>query len=232
MRANNFKDISGQRFSRLTVIEFAGIGKENRAMWRCKCDCGNEVIVSGKSLRTGNTRSCGCLVADLDRERNEKYIKKHGKTNTRLFGVWSSMKDRCYNKNATSYKDYGMRGIAVCEEWKNDFEAFYMWAMEQGYDPSAKRGECTVDRIDCNKGYSPDNCRLANSMQQADNRRSTRRLTFNGTTMNLSDWARFYGRHCSIFHSMSDDKVIERLKAYEAYKAEHHTDTLPRRIAL
>lgn len=232
MRANNFKDISGQRFSRLAVIGFVGIGKENRALWRCKCDCGNEIVVPGKSLRTGNTRSCGCLATDLARAKNEKYIKTHGKTNTRLFGVWCGMKDRCYNKNATNYKDYGMRGIVVCNEWRNDFESFYQWAMSQGYDPMAKRGEYTVDRIDYNKGYSPDNCRLADCNVQADNRRSTRHITFRGKTMNLTEWARYYGRHRSMFHQMSDKEVIERIMAYENYMEKHHVNSLPRRIAL
>ena len=232
MRANNFKDIKGQQFGRLTALEFAGIGKENRALWRCKCECGNEIVVPGKSLRTGNTRSCGCLVADLDRERNKKYIMKHGKTKDRLFHVWTSIKSRCQNPSATNYKYYGARGISVCDEWKNDFEAFYQWAMSQGYDPNAKRGEFTIDRIDCNKGYSPDNCRLANCIQQANNRRNTRYITVDGVRRSQAEWARYYGRGIAIFRHMSVEEAIDRIRAYERYKREHNVSTLPRRITL
>ena len=230
MRAHNFKDISGNKYERLTVIEFAGVGKENRAMWRCKCDCGNEVVVSGKSLRSGNTRSCGCLVNEHARENNDRYVKKHGKTDTRLFKVWVSMKNRCKNPNATNYADYGGRGITIWDEWDNNFEEFFDWALSQGYDPAAKRGQCTIDRIDNSMGYSPDNCRFANAAEQANNRRSTRHVTYNGIRKNLSEWARHYGRDVSIFQGMSDDEIVARIKKYEAYKREHNTPMLPRRI--
>lgn len=226
-----FIDLSGQRFGRLTVLGRAGSNKYNYATWLCICDCGKKTIVAGKSLRTGNTKSCGCLVVDDARAKNEKYIKTHGKTNTRLFRVWSSMKTRCDNPNATSYSDYGGRGITVCDEWEKDFESFYKWAMEQGYDPTAKRGEHTIDRIDSNKGYSPENCRLANSVQQANNRRSTRFITVDGDKRSLSEWARYYGRHVSIFQHMTDDEAIERIRVYEAYKREHNVTELPRRVA-
>lgn len=224
-------DISGQRFGRLTVLERVGSNKYNYATWLCICDCGKKIVVSGKSLRTGNTKSCGCLIVDDARAKNEKYIKTHGKTNTRLFRVWSSMKTRCENPNATNYALYGGRGISICEEWRNDFEAFYKWAMEQGYDPAAKRGKFTIDRIDSDKGYSPNNCRLANSTEQANNRRSTRFITVDGDKRSQAEWARYYGRDISIFQHMSDEEAIERIRAYEAYKREHNVSKLPRRIA-
>lgn len=230
MRANNFKDISGNKYGRLTVIEFAGIGKENRAMWRCKCDCGNEIVVIGKSLRSGNTRSCGCLVLDDARMKNERYIKKHGKTDTRLFRVWASMKSRCYNPKAINYADYGGRGITICDEWSNNFEAFFDWALSQGYDPEAKRGQCTIERIDNAKGYTPDNCRFATAREQANNRRSTRFVTYNGIRRSLSEWARHYGRDISLFQHMSDEEIIQRIATYEAYKREHGAGELPKRV--
>ena len=232
MRAGNFIDMTGKRFDRLQVISLARIGKDNRAVWHCRCDCGKEVDVIGKSLRNGSTHSCGCLNVENSTKRIVALNTKHGKTHTRLFRVWLSMICRCENPNATNYHDYGERGITICDEWRNDFEAFYQWAMSQGYDPNAKRGEYTIDRIDWDRGYSPDNCRLADYNVQADNRRSTRHITFNEKTMNLSDWAKHYGRHRSIFHHMSDKEVIERMTAYEDYMKEHHVDSLPRRIAL
>jgi hypothetical protein len=223
--------MTGKRFDRLLVTGFAGISKDNRAVWHCRCDCGKEVDVIGKSLRSGNTHSCGCLNVENSTKRIVTINTKHGKAHTRLFRVWSSMLTRCENPKATNYHDYGMRGITVCDEWRNDFEAFYQWAIKHGYDASAKRGEYTIDRIDYDKGYSPDNCRFANYLQQADNRRSTRHITFGGKTMNLSEWARHYGRK-NIFHGMSDAEIIERITAYENYLTEHHTDVLPKRVAI
>ena len=232
MRANNFIDMTGRRFDRLQVVRLARIDKDNRAVWHCVCDCGNEVDVVGKSLRNGNTHSCGCLNLENATKRIVALNTKHGKAHTRLFTVWTSMKTRCENPNATNYANYGGRGITICDSWKNSFEAFYDWAISQGYDASAKRGKYTVDRIDNGKGYSPDNCRLANSSQQADNRRSTRHLTFNGKTMNLSEWAKYYGRHRSMFHYMKDEEIISRMTAYENYMKNHGVNSLPRRIAL
>ena len=231
MRANNFIDMTGKRFDRLQVVSLAWINKENRAVWHCRCDCGNEVNVIGKSLRNGNTHSCGCLNVENSTKRIVALNTKHGKTHTRLFRVWTHMIGRCENPNTKSYHDYGGRGITVCNEWRNDFESFYQWAMSQGYDPNAKRGEFTVDRIDCNRGYSPDNCRLANYTEQANNRRNTRYITVDGVKRTQAEWARYYGRHISIFQHMSNEEVIERIRAYEAYKREHNVSKLPRRIA-
>lgn len=232
MRANNFKDIAGQKFGRLTAIECVGTDKNKRALWKCKCECGNEVVVIGKSLRIGNTKSCGCFNIESSTDRIVKLNTKHGKSHTRLFRVWTSMITRCTNPKSNNYGVYGARGITVCDEWMNDFESFYNWAMSQGYVEDAKRGEYTVDRIDSNKGYYPANCRLANYYQQADNRRSTRHITFNGKTMNLAEWARYYGRSKSAFEGQSDSDVLKKMNAYEKYLRDHNTNTLPKRVNL
>lgn len=230
MRGSNFKDITGQKFGRLTAIERAGVNKYNYATWKCVCECGKEVVVSGNSLRNGNTKSCGCYNRQKSTERIVALNTKHGKSHTRLFCVWSSMIDRCESPKSISFPHYGAKGISICDEWRNDFEAFYEWAMSQGYDPLAKRGEYTIDRIDNNKGYSPDNCRLANYREQADNRRSTRFFEYGDKRMNLADWARYYGRSKGAFESMSDEDILRKIEAYEAYKRIHGVDTLPRRV--
>ena len=230
MPAPNFKDISGHKYGRLTAIECVGKNKHNYAMWRCLCDCGKETIVAGKSLWTGITKSCGCLNIESSTDRIVSLNKTHGKTHTRLFRVWSSIKNRCENPNATNYSAYGGRGITICPQWKNDFDAFYEWAMEHGYDPDAKRGVYTVDRIDNRKGYSPENCRLASSKEQANNRRNTRFVTVNGICKSTADWARYYGRNRNLFTRLSDAEIEKRISAYEAYKQKHGVDELPKRV--
>ena len=158
-------DLTGQRFGRLTVIERKG-SKAKNVTWLCQCDCGNQTIVRGTNLNSGHTTSCGCL-------RNELCFV-HGKYHTRLHYVWSSMKTRCYNPKDEHYARYGSRGITVCDAWRNDFQAFYDWAIANGYDENAPRGKCTIDRIDNDKGYYPDNCRWAD-MKTQNNNKSTKR---------------------------------------------------------
>lgn len=161
------KDLTGQRFGRLTVIARAGSDAQSKATWCCLCDCGRKVVVTGTKLRRNNTRSCGCLKGEVARKR----LVIHGKTNTRLFPIWQSMKDRCHCPSHHAYKHYGARGIFVCDEWRYDFMKFYEWAMENGYDENAPIGKCTIDRIDNDKGYSPDNCRWVDMKVQNNNKR-------------------------------------------------------------
>ena len=174
-----FIDLTGQKFGRLTVIARAENDKDNRAQFNCVCDCGKELVVRGKSLKTGNTSSCGCLHSEQLANRNVSSAKHHLR-NHRLYKIWSSMKNRCYNPKATNYNDYGGRGINICDEWKNDFKAFYNWAMENGYDENAGRGECSIDRVENDKGYEPSNCRWTNSQKQTENRRNMNKVVING----------------------------------------------------
>ena len=183
---SNAKDITGQKFGRLTVVKRAGT-KDNQAMWLCRCDCGNEIIVQGGNLRNGNTKSCGCYQRDMSREVHTR----HNGSYSRLYGVWACMVQRCTNPNNRSYKRYGARDIKVCDEWF-DFGTFQEWAMSNGYNPNAKRGECTLDRIDNNNGYSPDNCRWINIQKQCQNTRKNHDITINGETHCMSEWARIY----------------------------------------
>lgn len=175
------KDITGQEFGRLTAVEQAGLDKKQRALWLCRCECGNELIVSGYNLRNGHTQSCGCLQKELARKLNTT----HGMSLSPEYGVWSGMLKRCENPKAPSYKRYGGRGIAVCAEW-HSFENFYR---DMGPRPKGH----SIDRIDTNKGYEPGNCRWATATEQQNNRRNNIKLQLLDTDGTLAGISREMG---------------------------------------
>lgn len=179
------RDLTGQRFGRLTVIEEEPIRIHNRIKWSCRCDCGNVTSVYGCHLTTGQSTSCGCF----NKEQTSKANLKHGMRNERLYNIWSHMKARCSNEKTAQYADYGGRGIKVCDEWLS-FKSFSEWALNNGY-----RDDLTIDRIDVDKGYSPDNCRWANIEQQANNKRNTAYITVDGVKMSIADWQRRIGKN-------------------------------------
>ena len=184
----NFIDLTGKKFNRLTVLKRV----ENRGKdpaWLCKCDCGNECIVVGPHLKRGDIKSCGCFHKESVACRNivNKPAKKHGKSNERIYKVWDDMKSRCYNQNHKEYNLYGGEGKTVCDDWLHDFQAFYDWAMANGY----KEG-LTIERIDNTKGYSPDNCKWATYKEQANNKRNNHLITYNGKTQTMAQWADEY----------------------------------------
>lgn len=164
-------DLLNKRFGKLTVIEYLG-SKDNRTIWGCICDCGTYKTVQGKLLMNGKVKSCGCLHSTINN------LSKH-----RLYHVLQGVKNRCYNVNHNAYNRYGGRGITVCEEWLNDFQTFYDWSMNNGY-----QDDLSIDRIDNNKGYSPDNCRWVDRKTQQRNRRTAINITIDGETRCLSEW--------------------------------------------
>lgn len=172
------KDMSGQKFGRLTVIKYTRT--QHGAYWLCKCDCGNTTEVRGDMLRNGRIKSCGCLQND----RREEVCTKHGQSKTKLYKNYHAMKNRCYNKHNTAYKHYGARGIVVCDEWLLNYKTFYDWAMDNGY----KEG-LTIDRIDVNGNYEPTNCRWVDQETQQNNKRNNIYITYNGKTQTLMQWA-------------------------------------------
>lgn len=182
-----FKDITGQRFGRLTVL-YQLHNTKGRTKWLCICECGNLVEVITNSLRQGLTKSCGCL--------NREIVTKHGKSNTKMYNAWRHITQRCYNENCKAYKHYGARGITMCDEWKDSFQAFYDWSMANGYADNL-----TIDRIDNNKGYEPSNCRWITMKQQERNKRNNRQFTYNGETHCITEWCEMLGINYGTFKS-------------------------------
>ena len=178
-------DLTGQKFGRLTVVQFDH--KENgRKYYLCQCDCGNFKIVSNHSLKSGNTKSCGCLHKEILIQRN-KDNRIHHPENERLLRIWRAMLHRCYKETDEHYDYYGGRGIKVCDDW-HDFEAFQKWALANGYADNL-----TIDRLDGNKDYCPENCSWATMTVQNNHKSDTKWLTYKGKTQSLSDWCRELG---------------------------------------
>lgn len=141
-------NLVGQKFNMLTVLDFYDV-QNGASRWLCRCDCGNEVVVYGRHLKTGNTMSCGCY----HKAHNYEYGYKHGGCRERLYVIWCDMKSRCNNPNNVSYKYYGGKGISICKEWEEDYSVFRDWAYNNGYND-----ELTIDRIDSDNDYYPENC--------------------------------------------------------------------------
>lgn len=186
------EDITGQKFGRLTVIEFSHIEKR-KTYWKCRCDCGKEIITRADGLKNGHTSSCGCYNKEI--LQNATHNIKHGFSKKRIYHIWEDMKNRCYAERGEQYCNYGGRGISVCDEWLGEDGAkkFIKWAYANGYDENAQFGECTLDRIDVNGNYEPQNCRWVSAKKQANNTRKNLYISYMGETKTLAEWCEHLG---------------------------------------
>ena len=182
----NYKDLTNQKFNKLTVIKSTDKRTSSGdAIWLCRCDCGNITYVAGGHLKDGHTKSCGCNKKNnLNGSKNHFY--RHGLYGTRLHKIYHNMKTRCFNPNLFEYKNYGKRGIKISEEWldkENGFINFYTWAIANGY-----RDDLTLDRIDVNGNYEPSNCRWATQKEQCNNKRTNVIIEYNGERRTIQEW--------------------------------------------
>ena len=207
------KNLMGKTFGRLTVIKDSGErAKNGNILWECVCECGKKRLVLGANLLNGQTKSCGCYSTDILKKVSTKHgLSKVNGKKTKLFMTWDSMRQRCTNSNHANYKDYGGRGIDVCPEWLNDFEAFHDWSMANGFSD-----DLSIDRIDNDKGYSPDNCRWVDAKTQIRNRRNTVTYNWKGSEYTLAELGELTGinkmtiksrlnRGCSLEEALSPD---------------------------
>ena len=167
----------GDKYNRLTAIKFNHKNKWGQPYWLFRCDCGQEKVINASNVKYGYVKSCGCLLKEITTKRNTS----HGMAGTREYNIWNHIKDRCLNKNNSHYKNWGGRGITVCNRWLK-FENFYA---DMGKAPTIKH---SIDRINNNGNYKPENCHWANLKEQANNRRNNRLLTFNNKTMTIAQW--------------------------------------------
>lgn len=171
-----FHDLSGQQFGKLSVLERSGRNKHKQTMWLCACECGKQITTTSGSLVSGAAKSCGCSRGEAN--------KTHGLSGTALHHTWANIIQRCENPNNSAFKNYGGRGISICDEWRYDFQTFYGWAIANGY-----RDGLTIERIDVNGNYDPSNCCWATRKEQGFNRRNNHRITYNEKTQTMRQWA-------------------------------------------
>ena len=190
-------DLTGKKFGKLEVIGVHDTGSR-KTYYVCQCDCGNIKVVRADALISGATKSCGCIKKEQDKI-NLSANHKHKMSGTRIYETWQDMKRRCYNKQNARYDRYGGRGITVCDEWLNNFQSFYDWAISNGYSD-----DLTIDRIDNDGNYEPSNCRWSTAKEQCNNRGSNINITIGNATKSLMCW-------CEIFN-------IDYKKVYARYK--------------
>lgn len=206
--ANPIKDIAGQRFGRLVVLEFSH--SDGAAHWRCRCDCGGEKVAAGRLLRAGVTASCGCIVRERMRalspigQAARRVPFAHAE---RLGQMFDDMRKRCGDTKNRAWHNYGGRGIRVCAEWLADRRAFYAWALEHGYAPGL-----TIERNDVNGHYEPANCRFIPRAEQGFNTRRNQFIEWNGERLTRTEWARRLGVSPGVLlHRQSRGWSVERM---------------------
>lgn len=192
---------NGQIFNRLTVLKEVE-KRDGKRYFKCICECGNSGEYRLISMRAGKIKSCGCLRS----EQNRTVAITHGKRNTRLYSIWHSMKQRCFNPNNLKYEFYGERGVSIYKKWVDSFELFYNWAIQNGYS-----NNLTLDRIEVNGNYEPSNCRFISMKEQSRNKRNNVFIEFNGEKLCVVDWAKKL--------QISNSAMQKRLKNWTLEKA-------------
>lgn len=206
---NKIQIQQGERFGRLVVIREAESYNRHR-YFLCKCDCGNEKSIPMDNLKRGRAKSCGCYKIELNITHNE--------TKTRLYHIWHTMKQRCHYKKHINFSDYGGRGISVCKDWQC-FEPFRYWALSNGYTDSL-----TIDRINVDGNYEPENCRWISMKEQQNNRRSNRLVTYKGETKTVQEWAEALGIKSTtlLYRLNQEDWGIEKAFTQKVNHYERH----------
>lgn len=210
MHSNNFIDMKGKKYGRLFVVSYYGKDNNNKSKWLCRCDCGNVCVVDGYRIRSGKTRSCGCLSYEVLKKKSVT----HGMSRSKIYFVHNSMNERCFNKKNLNYRNYGGRGISVCDEWKgrDGFESFLKWSLENGY-----KDGLSIDRIDVNGNYEPSNCRWATQKEQLNNTRSNVILEYKGEEHTAMQWSEILGiPYKRLMKRLYSGWSVE--KAFETYK--------------
>lgn len=204
-RKNSNIDLTNMRFGRLVAIEKVGV-----ARWRCKCDCGNEVVLPFSVV--GFVKSCGCLRKEC-KENFKRNVTKHGEYNTSLYRRYCQIKQRCTNPNNQEYHRYGGRGITICDEWSNSFASFRDWAYENGYKDGVSGYELSIDRIDNNKGYSPENCRFTTPIEQMKNREGVSTYDYRGKKYTALNFANSFGitKPHFVYKELRNGKTLEEI---------------------
>ena len=199
-------DLTNRKFGRLTAISTDGTGR--RSNWKCECECGGVVFAETSWLTSGNTKSCGCLQREKAKASCQAK-KTHGMSTSRLARILHSMRQRCTYEKSINFADYGGRGIRVCEEWTRNADAFFTWASANGY-----ADDLTIDRIDVNGDYSPENCRWASMKEQQNNRRNNVVIEFRGKTQTAKQWAEELGiKYTTLRHRQKAGWSMEKIAA-------------------
>jgi len=183
-KGNGFNDLTGNKYGRLTVVGLSARKSGRKSYWVCECECGKQHLGRSDSLKSGYLQSCGCLKKEQDRENLTKN-HRHKESHTHLHNTWLGMKARVSNPNNKSYSRYGGRGIMMCDDWFNSYESFRNWAKQNGYEESL-----TIERINVDGDYEPSNCTWIPFNDQANNRRTTIWVEWQGKRQNITQWAK------------------------------------------
>lgn len=218
------QDLSGMTFGRLTAVKCIGKNRNGKYVWECRCSCGKHHCVEAQKLKSGHTKSCGCYHDEASRMKENKH-RKHGLVfscdgkKTRLYRIWTGMKTRCLNPNSDHFDRYMGRGITICEEWRDNFKAFHDWAIMNGY-----RDDLTIDRIDPNGNYCPENCRWETAKSQTRNRGCTVSISFNGESKTLKEWSQIIGVPYTTLYARYKRGLSPEAILTSDEKGEHHAD--------